>query len=397
MQLTADQREREQRLQAALLDLDKDSGVIPANRKAILNFLQASQARGVGTARQIIYIYKLKKLSSILNKDFRKTTPKDMEKAIAKLENTQLSEWTKHTFKAVVKRFYQWLRGLEDEYPPEVKWIKLRMKNEGRILPEELLTEEEVKRLAEAAESPRDRAFVLTLYESGCRVGELTSLRVKHVQFDKYGAVLIVNGKTGMRRVRTIASSPALAAWMNNHPDHANPNAPLWTLIGNTNHGREMDRDTAAALIRRLASKVGLKKRVNPHMFRHSRASHLANVMTEAQMKTYLGWVPGSDMASVYVHLSGRDVDKALLQLNGIVQEGEKNEPVLKVLLCPRCNQQSDPTSKFCQKCGLPLELKAGLEMEEARSKADEIMSRLLEDPEVKDLLEQKLRHLKLA
>ena len=381
----------------ALRDLNTDTQLIQANRKAILNFLQASRARGVGDARQIVYVYKLKKLSGIVNKDFRKVTAKDMEKALAKLESTRLSEWTKHTFKAVVKRFFQWLRGLEDEYPPEVKWIKLRMKNEGRILPEELLTEEEVKRLAEAAESPRDRAFVLSLYESGCRVGELTSLRVKHVQFDKYGAVLIVNGKTGMRRVRIIASSPALANWMSNHPDHDNPNAPLWTLIGTTNHGQEMDRDTAAALIRRLAEKVGLKKRVNPHMFRHSRASHLANVMTEAQMKTYLGWVPGSDMASVYVHLSGRDVDKALLQLNGIVQEGEKTEPVLKVLVCPRCNQKSDPTSKFCQKCGLPLELKAGLEMEEARSKADDIMSKLLEDPEVKDLLEQKLRQLKLS
>src|SRR3989442_4029307 len=128
------------------------------------------------------------------------------------------------------------------------------------------------------------------------------------------------------------------------------PSAPLWPLIGHTNPGREMARDTPAALIGRLPSKIGLNKRVNPPMFRHSRASHLANVMTEAQMKTYLGWVAGSDMASVYVHLSGRDVDKALLQLNGIVQDGEKTEPLLKVLVCPRCSQKSDPTSRFCQK-----------------------------------------------
>jgi integrase/recombinase XerD len=397
LQETAAERDREHRLERSIEDLKTDPKVLPANRKLILDFLQASRARSVGPARQIVYVYKLKKLSLILNKDFRKTTVKDMEKAIAGLETTRLSEWTKHTFKAVVKRFYQWLRGLEDEYPPEVKWIKLRLKNEGHMLPEELLTEEEVKRLAEAAEHPRDRAFVLTLYESGCRVGEILSLRIKHVQFDKYGAVLIVNGKTGMRRVRVIASSPAIATWMNNHPNRDQPNAPLWTLVGTRNHGQEMDRDTAANQIRSLARKIGLKKRVNPHMFRHSRASHLANVMTEAQMKTYLGWVPGSDMASVYVHLSGRDVDKALLQMNGIVQDGEKPELVLKVLICPRCNQKSDPTSRFCQKCGLPLELKAGLEIEEARSKADEIMSKLLEDPDVKDFLEQKLRHLKLT
>ena len=167
MLLSADQREREQRLKASLDDLNSDTEIIPANRKTILSFLQASQARGVGHARQIVYIYKLKKLSEMLGKDYRKTTSKDMEKVLAKLEATRLSEWTKHTFKAVVKRFYQWLRGPDEGYPPEVRWIKLRMKNERRILPEELLTEEDVKKLAEAAENSRDRAFILTLYESG--------------------------------------------------------------------------------------------------------------------------------------------------------------------------------------------------------------------------------------
>jgi len=45
----------------------------------------------------------------------------------------------------------------------------------------------------------------------------------------------------------------------------------------------------------------------------------------------------------------------------------------------------------------LPLDPKAGIELEEARSKADDMMNRLLEDPEVKHLLEQKIRQLKLS
>jgi hypothetical protein len=39
------------------------------------------------------------------------------------------------------------------------------------VLPEALLTGEELKKLAEAAENPRDRALILTHYESGCRLG----------------------------------------------------------------------------------------------------------------------------------------------------------------------------------------------------------------------------------
>ena len=88
----------------------------------------------------------------------------------------------------------------------------------GRILPEELLTQDDVKALVDATERSRDRALILTLYETGGRIGEVLSLRIRNVQFDEYGAVLIVGGKTGMRRVRIVASSPALAGWLRDHP-----------------------------------------------------------------------------------------------------------------------------------------------------------------------------------
>jgi len=48
-------------------------------------------------------------------------------------------------------------------------------------------------------------------------------------------------------------------------------------------------------------------------------------------MKQYFGWVQGSDMASVYVHLSGRDVDNALLKLNGLEVKEEKKRNSLKL------------------------------------------------------------------
>jgi integrase/recombinase XerD len=46
--------------------------------------------------------------------------------------------------------------------------------------------------MAESAETIRDKAFILVLYESGCRIGEILTLRIRNVQFDDYGAVLIV-------------------------------------------------------------------------------------------------------------------------------------------------------------------------------------------------------------
>jgi len=139
------------------------------------------------------------------------------------VERRDISEWTKHDYKVALKKFYKWLGGGE-QYPPEVRWIRASVKRNGR-LPEELLSEEDVERLIGAARHPRDRALIAVLYESGCRVGELLTLRIRHVKFDKNGARLIVDGKMGMRRLIIVASSPYLAAWLNVHPMGDDPDA----------------------------------------------------------------------------------------------------------------------------------------------------------------------------
>lgn len=83
--------------------------------------------------------------------------------------------------------------------PEEVKWIKTTFRKR-RLLPEASLTVDELRKLVEVAENPRDKALILAHYESGCRIGETLPLRILHVSFDQHGAVLIVDGKTGSRR-----------------------------------------------------------------------------------------------------------------------------------------------------------------------------------------------------
>ena len=73
---------------------------------------------------------------------------------------------------------------------------------------------------------------------------------------------------------------------------------------------------------------------------RHSRATELANYLTEAQMDEILGWVQGSKRTATYVHLSGRNVDGPLLASYGITPEKEeKAELTLKLVKCPRCGR----------------------------------------------------------
>jgi ribosomal protein L40E len=249
--------------------------------------------------------------------------------------------------------------------------------------------------MAEVARTPRDRALILVLYESGCRIGEMLSLKLRNVQFDDYGAVLTVSGKTGMRRVRVIASSPALANWISIHPLRDFPDASLWVSSGTNSRDKPLKHRTATELLKTLAGKAGIKKRIYPHLFRHSRATHLANHLTEAQMKQYFGWVQSSDMASTYVHLSGRDVDGALLKLNGIVTNEEENEEKFKVLICPRCKVKNSPASKFCNACGICLDMKTAVEIDNLRFKADTLMNELIKNPKILDALLEGIERMK--
>jgi ribosomal protein L40E len=216
------------------------------------------------------------------------------------------------------------------------------------------------------------------------------------VSFDEYGAVIVVKGKKGERRIRLVTSAPCLASWMDIHPERDTPDAPLWVNIGTTNHGRAYDYNAARKLLRELAEKAGVRKRVNPYSFRHSTATYMANFLTEAQMCEFFGWKQGSKMPSIYVRLSGRDIDNRLLELHGLKpKENQGMEQAVKT--CPRCGVKNSPASKLCSRCGSALDLKIAMEVDKKIERAEELLEVLLRNREVKVFLVEKIRELNLT
>ena len=105
-------------------------------------------------------------------------------------------------------------------------------------------------------------------------------------------------------------------------------------------------------------------------------------------MKEYFGWVQSSDMASVYVHLSGRDVDEAILHLHGIDSEETKNEKFI-ARNCPECKTANSPSSQTCTKCGSMLK--------ESDRPSKNMLQELMQDKETVDFLTRKMAELKLG
>lgn len=371
------------RYENALKVLEK-SEISGRNKDLIKEFVEACIAEGIGKLRVTKYIFTLRKIASIVNKDFDEVTRDDMVKLVRDIElSEEYSEWTKHDYKVTIKKFYKWLKGNGEEYPPEVKWIKTGKKINNNTLPDELITPDEIKKMANVATSLRDRAIILTLYESGARAGELLSMKIKHVVFDKYGALVMLQGKTGMRRVRLVASVPALSAWLDVHPFKDDKEAWLWVGTSPTNRNERLSYAGLNKLLNELAKKAGVKKAVNPHNFRHSRATELAKHLTEAQLCQIMGWVQGSKQASTYVHLSQRDTDKAILGLYGLLEKEESEEEKLMAIKCPRCRQDNYPGSRFCRYCGMALDIKSAMEAEDRDKQVGASLIEALKDPEV--------------
>ncbi len=309
-----------------------------------------------------MYLYKLRRIRAFLGKEFSEADRSDVERVVAEIYGQGYKPWTVHLYKVALKKFYRCLRKAERD-PPEVAWIKVSLKDNEKILPEDILTPEEIKRMLKVAHSLRDKTYVETGYEGGFRPGEMLTLRIRNVEFDLYGTIITVRGKTGSRRVRSVVSSPRLQTWMENHPNRDDPDAWLWVNIGNTNKGKRLSYPSVRKMLRTIATRAKILKRVNPYSFRHARATHLAKVLTEAQMCNFFGWKIGSKAPSVYVHLSGRDLDPPLLAHYGLKKK-EELESGIKPRRCPKCEALNSHDAKYCRRCSIILDPEEALHLE---------------------------------
>lgn len=387
---TADKLERA--LQAV-----KESKINPQDKKDILAYNAAMSAQAISGNRMLKNAYVLRKLSKGKKKPFRTASREDIQKLIAEIERDKgLKEWSKYDEKVVLKRFYRWLLGKDESFPEQISWLKLKEPKNSK-LPEDLVTAEEVQKLVEAARHPRDKAFIFLLYESGARIGELLTLQIKNVQFGDRVSAILVNGKTGQRRVPFIAASSYVSTWVNMHPLRDDPNAPLWVKNINREQSKKgttqpMSYSAVRKVLRSTFERAGVNKRFNPHNFRHSRATALSNNFTEAQLKEYFGWTQSSHMAAKYVHLSGRDLDNPLMKSYGLETPEEEKTVLLKPLPCPRCKKINAPTFKYCANCGAALTLKVAVDLEDKRKISDSIMNDLMEDTDLLSLMLKKIK-----
>ena len=121
----------------------------------------------------------------------------------------------------------------------------------------------------------RNRAILEVLYSCGLRVSELTNLKLSNIRF-KEGYVKVV-GKGNKERFTPIGSSAIkyLNVYLNEIRNHQNIKKGSEDIVFLNRRGNKLTRVMIFTIIKELAEKIGLKKKISPHTFRHSFATHL--------------------------------------------------------------------------------------------------------------------------
>jgi integrase/recombinase XerD len=182
-----------------------------------------------------------------------------------------------------------------------------------KTLPE-ILTLKEVEQLLEQPnfKTPlgiRDRTMLEVLYATGVRVSELTQLPMKQVNLE--GGYILVYGKGSKERVVPLGSEAI--KWVDVY---------LKTARGQLAKGKEndclfinrlgkgMSRQRFWKIIKEYGLKAGIRKRITPHLLRHSFASHLLEKGADLRsVQLMLGHVDIST-TQIYTHVTGEKLKK---------------------------------------------------------------------------------------
>ena len=104
----------------------------PFNAEILLKYYRSRVAEGLSLARIVKYLSTLRLISKSLSKRFEEATKDDIVNFIARIEERMISQWTKQDYNVILKLFYKWLLDSEN-YPPEVRWIKVSRNIPNRL------------------------------------------------------------------------------------------------------------------------------------------------------------------------------------------------------------------------------------------------------------------------
>jgi len=278
--------------------------------KGFENFL-ISQGDELNTIRS--YIYDITQLDNFLisrHTILEDANTRDLRSFIHALFDGGLNPTSINRKISSIKQFYRFC--MQSHIINQSPASDLELLKVGRRLPM-ILSIDEVTAIIEAAEDEtplglRNRVCLELLYGAGLRISELLGLKISDL--DTLHGVVSVIGKGNKQRIVPFGkkAQQAIERYMAKGRPFLMKEKSSPLLIMNA-RGKRMSRTGFLKVLRKYRIKAGIKKRVTPHMFRHSFATHLLEAGADLRSVQELLGHADISTTQIYTH-----VDRAYLK-----------------------------------------------------------------------------------
>jgi integrase/recombinase XerD len=267
----------------------------------------AAYVHDVELLRQFVELKKIKASPLSL-------TTRQLQSFIHYINELGMSAYSQARILSGIKAFYKYLmfEELIDKDPTEL----LEGPKIGRKLPD-TLSYPEIEQLLTAIdlskpEGMRNRAMLEVLYGSGLRVSELVDLRLNNIYFDV--GFLRVIGKGNKERL--VPSGRDALKYLKIYVEEVRVHVPVKkgfeSVVFLNRFGRKISRVSVFTIIKDLADRIGLKKVISPHTFRHSFATHLIEGGADLRVVQEMLGHESITTTEIYTHLD-RDYLKQVI------------------------------------------------------------------------------------
>ena len=246
--------------------------------KGFKSYLQIE--RSLSTNSVQAYIRDVKKFANYsipLELNELKINREDISEFLNTLQNDNISARSQARIISGIKAFYKYL--IIEDYIKHNPTELIESPKIGLKLPDTLSLIEIDKLIAAIdlsnKQGERNRAIIETLYSCGLRVSELTNLKLSNIYFNE--EYIKVIGKGDKERLAPIGGKALkyLQIYINEVRNHQTIKKGQEDFVFLNNRGAGLTRVMIFLIIQKLAAEIGLKKKISPHTFRHSFATHL--------------------------------------------------------------------------------------------------------------------------
>lgn len=208
------------------------------------------------------------------------------------------------TFSAV-RGFYKFLAGqgmIKRNLMPEIESHKVE-----RVLPEVLSKEEIstlIKNLSEK-DKVRNVAIIELIYGAGLRVSELTDIKLEDINFEK--GYIKIKGK-GSRERLVFLNKNALSAIDHYLRERADTKTGSSVWLFPNRGSKKISRQSIWKIVKKVSVYLPVEKRVSPHTFRHSFATHLLEGGLDLRIVQELLGHKSLATTEIYTHLNRKHI-----------------------------------------------------------------------------------------